>query len=84
MRNMKITKENVDKMRAAIDIFDSEIENLKILENLYEFISSHRGKTLTITDNYRSVFINIPSDVAIQLENEISGKITFKKQELGL
>ena len=81
---MKITKVNVDNMRAAIDIFDSEIENLKILENLYEFISSHSGKTLTITDNYRSVFINIPSDVAIQLENEISGKITFKKQELGL
>ena len=41
---MKINKENVEKMRAAIDIFDTEVENLKILENLYEFVSSHRGK----------------------------------------
>lgn len=81
---MKINKENVEKMRAAIDIFDAEVENLKTLENLYEFISSHRGKVLTITDNYRSEFINLPPDVAIQLENEIKGKITFKKQELGL
>lgn len=52
-------------MKAVTDIFDTEVENLKILEKLYEFISSHRGKTITLTDNYRSVFINLPSDIAI-------------------
>ena len=53
---MKINKENVEKMRAAIDIFDAEVENLKILENLYEFDVAKAVSKLWKNKNENEIF----------------------------
>ena len=79
---MKINKENVEKMRAAIKYFDKEVDKIKWLNQLLDHIS---GDATLCIKNIGTGNIMILDDESVSvLRSSVIGRITWKRQELGL